>query len=86
MNFDLSDEQLLLQDTVDQFLSSECPPARLRELFDADDAFDPVLEKGMAELHQKKVEHGFDAAAFEGSRFVRLRRLRDRMHLLGSRT
>jgi hypothetical protein len=50
MNFDLSDEQLLLQDTVDQFLSSECPPARLRELFDADDAFDPVLFKGMAEL------------------------------------
>jgi alkylation response protein AidB-like acyl-CoA dehydrogenase len=50
MNFDLSDEQLLLQDTVDQFLSSECPPARLRELFDADDAVDPVLFKGMAEL------------------------------------
>jgi alkylation response protein AidB-like acyl-CoA dehydrogenase len=50
MNFDLSDEQLLLQDTVNQFLGSECPAARLREIFDADDDFDPVLWKGMAEL------------------------------------
>jgi nucleoside-diphosphate-sugar epimerase len=45
-----------------------------------------TLEKGMEELHRKMVEHGFDAGDFEGSRFVRLRRLRDRMHLLGSRT
>jgi nucleoside-diphosphate-sugar epimerase len=45
-----------------------------------------TLEKGMEELHRKMVEHGFDASDFEGSRFVRLRRLRDRMHLLGSRT
>jgi nucleoside-diphosphate-sugar epimerase len=42
------------------------------------------LERGMEELHRKMAEHGFDAADFEGSRFVRLRRLRDRMHLLGS--
>jgi nucleoside-diphosphate-sugar epimerase len=43
-----------------------------------------TLEKGMEELHRKLVEHGFDASDFEGSRFVRLRRLRERMHLLGS--
>jgi nucleoside-diphosphate-sugar epimerase len=43
-----------------------------------------TLESGMEELHRKLVEHRFDAADFEGSRFVRLRRLRDRMHLLGS--
>ena len=41
-----------------------------------------TLEKGMEELHRKMVEHGFDAADFEGNRFVRLRRLRERMHLL----
>ncbi|MEN8180999.1 MAG: acyl-CoA dehydrogenase family protein [Myxococcota bacterium] len=50
MNFDLSDEQLLLQDTVRQFLENECPPSRLRELFEGDDAIDPVLWKGMVEL------------------------------------
>jgi nucleoside-diphosphate-sugar epimerase len=43
-----------------------------------------TLESGMEELHEKMVEHGFDAADFEGNRFVRLRYLRERMHLLGS--
>ncbi|MCZ6464385.1 MAG: acyl-CoA/acyl-ACP dehydrogenase [Proteobacteria bacterium] len=50
MNFDLSEEQLLLQETVGQFVANECPPTRLRELFDADDGFDSVLWKGMIEL------------------------------------
>jgi nucleoside-diphosphate-sugar epimerase len=44
-----------------------------------------TLEGGMEDLYRKLVERGFDAADFEGSRFVRLRLLRDRMHLLSSK-
>ena len=40
------------------------------------------LTSGMAELHRKMVEHNFNAADFEGDRFVRLRRLGRRMVLL----
>jgi alkylation response protein AidB-like acyl-CoA dehydrogenase len=50
MDFDLSDEQRLLQETVAQFMDNECPPARLRELYDDEVGFDPVLWKGLAEL------------------------------------
>lgn len=50
MNFDTSEEQELLQATVRGFLENECPPARLREIFDADSGHDPALWKGMAEL------------------------------------
>ena len=41
------------------------------------------LETGMEELHRKMVEHGFGKADFEGDRFVRLRTLKSRFHLLG---
>ncbi len=50
MEFDLSDEQRLLQETVAQFMDNECPPARIRELYDDEVGFDPVLWKGLAEL------------------------------------
>ncbi len=50
MNFDTSEEQELLQETVRQFLEGECPPARLREIFDGDAGHDPALWKGMLEL------------------------------------
>jgi len=50
MEFDLSDEQRLLQETVAQFIENECPPSRLRELFDDEVGFDPVLWKGLAAL------------------------------------
>jgi alkylation response protein AidB-like acyl-CoA dehydrogenase len=50
MDFDLSDEQRLLQETVQQFIENECPMARLRELFDDEVGYDPVLWKGLAEL------------------------------------
>lgn len=36
------------------------------------------LESGMEELHAKMVEHGFNAADFEGDQFVRLRTLAKR--------
>jgi alkylation response protein AidB-like acyl-CoA dehydrogenase len=50
MDFDLTDEQRLLQETVAQFIDNECPLARLRELYDDEVGFDPVLWKGLAEL------------------------------------
>ena len=50
MDFGLSDEQRLLQDTVEQFLAKENDATQLRARFDADEAFDRRLWRGMAEL------------------------------------
>jgi alkylation response protein AidB-like acyl-CoA dehydrogenase len=50
VNFDLSEEQLMLQDTIRQYMENECPPTKLREIFDGDTGFDPVLWKGMIEM------------------------------------
>lgn len=50
MDFDLSEEQRLLQDTVTSFLENECPLARIRDLFDDEVGYDPKIWKGLAEL------------------------------------
>ena len=50
MDFDLSDEQELLQDTVRQFAGNECRPQRVRAIFDGDAGHDPDLWKGLVEL------------------------------------
>ena len=50
MNFGLSEEQDLLQQTVRGFCEKECPPARLRALFDAGEGHDPTLWKGLGEM------------------------------------
>ena len=50
MHFGLTEEQLLLQETVRGFVAGECPPPRLRELFDAGAGHDPALWKGLAEM------------------------------------
>ncbi len=50
MDFGLSAEQLLLQQTVDRFLETECPSTRLHEIFDGDDAIDGPLWRGMIDL------------------------------------
>jgi alkylation response protein AidB-like acyl-CoA dehydrogenase len=50
VNFDTSEEQELLQDTVRQFLAGECPPPRVREIFESESGHDPALWKGMVEL------------------------------------
>jgi len=50
MDFGLSDEQRLLQDSVARFLEKENDPTRLRARFDAEEAFDAGLWRGMAEL------------------------------------
>ena len=50
MNFDLSEEQQMLQETVKQYLENECPPQRLREIFDGEVGMDAALWQGMAEM------------------------------------
>jgi alkylation response protein AidB-like acyl-CoA dehydrogenase len=50
VHFGLTDEQKLLQETVRGFVAAECPPTRLRELFDAGSGHDPTLWKGLAEM------------------------------------
>ena len=50
MNFELSEEQELLQETVRGFMEAECPITRLREMYDEDLQFDETLWKGMVEL------------------------------------
>ena len=50
MNFGLSEEQQLLQETIDRFISNECALLRLHELFDSDDSHDPILWAGLMEL------------------------------------
>lgn len=41
-----------------------------------------TLEKGMIELHQKYIDHKFSNADFEGTQFVRLRTLKNKIHLV----
>lgn len=50
MNFDLTEEQRMLQDTVGQLLANECPVKRVRQIFDGDSGFDASLWKGLCEL------------------------------------
>jgi alkylation response protein AidB-like acyl-CoA dehydrogenase len=50
VDFGLSEEQELLQATVRQFLERECPPTRLREIFESETGEAPDLWKGMVEL------------------------------------
>ncbi len=50
MHFGLTEEQELLQETVRGLVAGECPPPRLRELFDAGTGHDPAIWKVMAEM------------------------------------
>jgi alkylation response protein AidB-like acyl-CoA dehydrogenase len=50
MNFDTSEEQELLQDTIGKWASRECPPPRVRQIFDADAVHEPALWRGLCEL------------------------------------
>lgn len=50
MNFGLSDEQKLLQETVRGFVANECPVPRLRQIFDADSDYDEALWRGLVEM------------------------------------
>ncbi len=50
MNFDLSDEQKMLKDQVSRMLLDRAPPARLRELIDAGQDWDPDLWRALADM------------------------------------
>ena len=50
MNFGLSEEQELLQQTVDRFLGDACPISRVHEIFDGDEVLDKDLWQGLMEL------------------------------------
>jgi alkylation response protein AidB-like acyl-CoA dehydrogenase len=50
MNFGLTAEQELLQETVRRYLGSRCPPSRVREIMETPTAHDLELWRGLAEL------------------------------------
>jgi alkylation response protein AidB-like acyl-CoA dehydrogenase len=50
VNFDLSDDQRMLEETVDKFLSTECPMPRVRELFDREEGYDEAVWRGLGEM------------------------------------
>lgn len=50
MDFGLSEEQEMLQETIRGLLQNECPTTRLRELFDAGEGHDPRLWSAMVEM------------------------------------
>jgi alkylation response protein AidB-like acyl-CoA dehydrogenase len=50
VNFDLDDQQDLLDKTLQRFVQHECPPARVRAAFEAESSFDPGLWAKLAEL------------------------------------
>ena len=67
MDFGLSEEQELLQETVRGWVANECPAPRLRELFDGDAAFDEGLWKGLSEIGIAglAIPEEFDGAGME---------------------
>jgi len=50
MYFGLTEEQEMLQETVRGFVANECPPPKLREIFDAGTGNDPALWSGIVEM------------------------------------
>ena len=50
MNFELSQEQKMLQQTARTFLKKECPKALVRQVVETDPGYSPELWKKMAEL------------------------------------
>jgi alkylation response protein AidB-like acyl-CoA dehydrogenase len=50
MDFGLSEEQRLLQETIRGFATAECPPMLLRPRFEAGEGHDPALWKGLVEI------------------------------------
>ena len=50
MDFGLSEEQEMLQETIRGLAQNECPTTRLRELFDAGEGHDPALWSALVEM------------------------------------
>ncbi len=50
MDFGLSEEQVLLKDTLHRYLEGECPTTRVRAIMEGEDGHDGDLWRGLAEL------------------------------------
>jgi alkylation response protein AidB-like acyl-CoA dehydrogenase len=50
VNFDISEEQQLLQETIQQYAVNECPPTKIRELFESQEGWEPPFWKGLVEM------------------------------------
>jgi len=50
MDFGLSEDQVLLKDTIRRWLDAECPPTRVRAIMESDTGHDPGLWEGLAQL------------------------------------
>jgi len=50
MDFGISEEQELLQETVRGYVENECPVATLREIYDSESGYDPKLREGLVEM------------------------------------
>ena len=50
MHFCLSEQQIEMQATVSRFLTDQCPPARVKQIFDGADGFDVAVWRGLCEL------------------------------------
>jgi alkylation response protein AidB-like acyl-CoA dehydrogenase len=50
MDFGLSQDQVLLKETIRRFLDAECPPSRVRAIMESESGHDPALWQRLAEL------------------------------------
>jgi alkylation response protein AidB-like acyl-CoA dehydrogenase len=50
MDFGISEEQTLLQDTIRRYVETECPTTRIRTIMESATGHDPALWRGLAEL------------------------------------
>jgi alkylation response protein AidB-like acyl-CoA dehydrogenase len=50
MDFGLSQDQVLLKDTIRRWLEAECPTTRVRAVMESEDGHDSALWRGLAEL------------------------------------
>src|SRR5437867_6114077 len=50
MDFGLSQDQVLLKETIRRWLDSECPSTRVRAIMESETGHDPALWEGLAEL------------------------------------
>jgi alkylation response protein AidB-like acyl-CoA dehydrogenase len=50
MNFGLSEDQILLKESVSRFLAEQCPASRVREIMESESGHDARLWQGLSEL------------------------------------
>lgn len=50
MHFCLSEQQIEMHAAVSRYLAEQCPPARVKQIFDAADGFDAEVWRGLCEL------------------------------------